>query len=234
VNNHTILVASSEPETLRTIALSLVGAGYHVVTAPDGEAALEAARTNGPSLIIVDAALAELDGMDVCRALKSSAITSSLPIVMLAPQGSHIDAIIAFELGVDDVVTKPFSARELTLRVRSILRTLHIARTSPGPLRTGEISMDCDQHLVLAAGRRIDLTVVEFKLLRTLLESSGRVQSRDVLLTRVWGIDSDIGVRTVDTHLRRLRDKLGAAGEQIQTVRGFGYRLDEAPASRMA
>lgn len=226
VKDHSILVADDEPDVLRLVSTLLSGEGLEVVTALDGQAALELARRTPPSLAILDVMMPQLGGFEVCKALKASAATAHIPIVMLTARRTEVDCVLAFELGVDDFVTKPFSPRELLLRVKAILRTVYIAPEEKGPIQSGEIRLDRERHRVTVAGQSVDLTVTEFKLLSVLLEARGRVQTRDMLLSQIWGLESDIEGRTVDTHLRRLRDKLGPAAEQIQTVRGFGYRLD--------
>ncbi len=221
-----ILLADDEPDVLKLAGTPLSQAGFGVLTASDGDTALSLIRERSPALAILDLMMPGMSGLEVCRALKNDPATAALPLVILTAKASAIDRIVAFEIGVDDYITKPFSPRELVLRVKAILRALASAQVSSGPLRAGDICLDRDRHSVTVKGREVDLTMVEFKLLAAMLEARGRLQTRDALLSRVWGVECDIELRTVDTHLRRLREKLGASGDQIQTVRGFGYRLD--------
>jgi two-component system phosphate regulon response regulator PhoB len=227
LNKSSILIADDEPDVLQLVASNLVSAGFNVLSAADGQAALTIACRSQPSLAILDIIMPELTGFDVCKALKANPTTANIPIVMLSARPTEVDRVVAFELGVDDFVTKPFSPRELVLRVKAILRSIRAQKTEAGSIEAGAICVDRERHSVTVAGNDVDLTAIEFKLLCILLQAKGRAQTRETLLTEVWGLDSDIGGRTVDTHLRRLRDKLGAAARQIQTVRGFGYRLDD-------
>jgi len=162
----------------------------------------------------------------VCKLLKSDPATAGIAIIMLTAKAEEVDRILGLELGADDYVTKPFSPRELVLRVQSILRRKSNSQQRSSIWQVGEITLDEERHRVTVKGRPVELTMIEFKLLLALMERSGRVQSRDNLLNHVWGYEKSVETRTVDTHMRRLRDKLSSAGEQIQTVRGFGYRID--------
>jgi DNA-binding response OmpR family regulator len=224
---HRILVADDESDVVNLVSQSLSSAGYDVAKAGDGQDALDKARRFEPALIVLDLMMPKMTGTDVLRALKSDPRTSAIAVIMLTARKDEVDRIVSLELGADDYVTKPFSPRELTLRVKSILSR----RTGPPPTaryaQYGALTLDRDGHEVKAKGKRIDLTAVEYKLLSALFRQPGRVFSREELLNAVWGLDSEIEIRTVDTHMRRLRDKLGAAATQIATVRGFGYRLDE-------
>ena len=168
--------------------------------------------------------LPKMSGLEVCRILKGDAATSHIPVLMLTAKAEEIDRIVGLEFGADDYVTKPFSPREVTLRIRAILRR---GEKPEETLQAGSISIDPGRHQVRVNGKRVHLTSLEFKLLRTLMQRRGRVQERDKLLNDVWGYESVIDTRTVDTHVRRLREKLGKAGDAIETVRGFGYRLRE-------
>lgn len=224
---HRILVADDESDVVNLVSQSLSSAGYDVAKAGDGQDALDKARRFEPALIVLDLMMPKMTGTDVLRALKSDPRTSAIAVIMLTARKDEVDRIVSLELGADDYVTKPFSPRELTLRVKSILSR----RTGPPPTaryaQYGALTLDRDGHEVKAKGRRVDLTAVEYKLLSALFRQPGRVFSREELLNAVWGMDSEIEIRTVDTHMRRLRDKLGPAATQISTVRGFGYRLDE-------
>jgi len=223
----TVLVADDEPDVLNMVAAHLASAGYKVIRAIDGEEALEKARENLPSVIILDIMMPGMSGLEVCKALKSDSRTAPLSILMLTARTSEVDRVLSFELGADDYLSKPFSPRELVLRVTAILRRRAPAPAVTGFLRAGEITIDRDRHEVSVQGKSISLTAIEFRLLLTMMESRGRTLSRGKILEVVWGYNTEVETRTVDTHLRRLREKLGPAAQQIQTVRGFGYRLDE-------
>lgn len=221
-----ILIADDEPDVRQMVSMNLHGAGFQVITAADGEAALDAVREQSPALAILDIMMPHMTGLEVCRAMKASAKTARIPVVILTARSGEIDRVLAFELGVDDFVTKPFSMRELLLRVKAILRAKQAPQV-PTAISAGDISLDRDRHLVTVRGKRVNLTAIEFKLLCSLVESKGRVLHRETLLTRVWGSDTAIDGRTVDTHVRRLREKLQSAASQLQTVRSFGYRLED-------
>lgn len=228
VNQQRILIADDEVDVLNLVTQSLGSSGYDIARAADGQDALDKARRLDPALVILDLMMPKMTGTDVLRALKTDPRTSAISVMMLTARKDEVDRIVCLELGADDYVIKPFSPRELALRVKSILSR----RAGPPPnirfAQHGSITLDRDGHEVKVKGRRVDLTAVEYKLLSALFRYPSRVFSREELLNAVWGMDSDIEIRTVDTHMRRLRDKLGAAAEQIATVRGFGYRLDEA------
>jgi two-component system phosphate regulon response regulator PhoB len=203
-------------------------AGFDPVAAEDGTTALALARDSQPSLIILDLMLPGMSGIEVCKALKKDAATAKIPIIMLTAKAEEVDRIVGFELGADDYVTKPFSPRELVLRIQSVLkRTGTAVETQLEELRLGEITIDRSRCEASVRGKPMELTATEFKLLTTLVERRGRVQSRDALLNDVWGYESIIDTRTVDTHIRRLREKLGVAADYIETIRGFGYRMVE-------
>jgi two-component system phosphate regulon response regulator PhoB len=220
-----ILVAEDEPDVLNLLAGNLKTAGYQVLKAEDGESALEQARTAMPSLIVLDIMLPEMSGLEVCRVLKSQPSTRIIPVLMLTSKAEEVDRIVGLELGADDYVTKPFSPRELVLRIRSILRRSHANQETTDIIRHGDIQVDRSRCEVQIRGKSIEFTATEFKLLTVLMERRGRVQSRDTLLNDVWGYESAIDTRTVDTHIRRLREKLGKSADCIETVRGFGYRM---------
>jgi phosphate regulon transcriptional regulator PhoB len=223
-----ILIAEDEQDVLQLVASNLKAAGFQVIKAENGEVALEEARNAAPSLLILDLMLPGMSGLEVCRVLKSDAATKGIPILMLTAKAEEVDRIVGLELGADDYVTKPFSPRELVLRVRSILRRAEAVRETTDVLRLGEIQVDRARYEVLVKGKPIEFTATEFKLLTVLMERRGRVQSRDTLLNDVWGYESMIDTRTVDTHIRRLREKLGKTADCIETIRGFGYRMVEA------
>lgn len=222
-----ILIADDEADVIALVAQSLVSAGFNVSKAMDGNEALDKARRLEPALIVLDLMMPGMSGNDVLRALKGDPRTAGIAVIILTARKDEVDRIVSLELGADDYVTKPFSPRELTLRVKSILSRRGGAPTLARHTTIGEIALDRDGHEVRVTGKKVDITAVEFRLLSALFRQPGRVFSRDELLTAVWGVDSDIEIRTVDTHLRRLRERLGSAADQVQTVRGFGYRLSE-------
>lgn len=209
------------------IGINLASAGFHVIKAEDGESALSKARGQSPALMVLDVMMPDMSGIEVCKLLKSDPSTSAISIVLLTAKAEEVDRILGLELGADDYVTKPFSPRELVLRVQSILRRKEVGTAQPGYMKIGEIAIDRDRHLITVCGKPVALTVIEYKLLAVLGAKPGHVHSRNELLYRVWGYDKSIETRTVDTHVRRLREKLGASADQIQTVRGFGYRIEE-------
>jgi len=193
----------------------------------DGASGLELAKKERPSLIILDLMLPEMDGKDVCRALKADPNTQSIPILMLTAKAEEVDRVIGFELGADDYVTKPFSPRELVLRVKAIQRRKEIPDERDKTILVGDILIDIDRHQVFVKKKPISLTSIEFKLLVELITNRGRVQTRERLLDKVWGYTYEGYARTVDTHIRRLREKMGHLGDFIETIRGVGYRFRE-------
>jgi len=222
-----ILVVEDEPDVVELLEFNLRGAGFEVVSAEDGGEALKKAREHTPALIILDLMLPEVDGLEVCKILRRHPATAAIPIIMLTAKASEIDRVLGLELGADDYVTKPFSPRELVLRVKALLRRGAAVEKKEDVLHLGELVIDIPRHSVTAQGKPIDLTATEFKLLTTLAQRRGRVQSREQLLQDVWEYDSLIDTRTVDTHMRRLREKLGKAARYLDTVRGVGYRFVE-------
>lgn len=222
-----ILVVDDEPDALDLVAFNLKQAGLDVVTADDGAAALKRAREVVPDLILLDLMLPEVDGLDVCKQLKRDPATAAIPIIMLTAKAAEIDRVLGLELGADDYVTKPFSPRELVLRVKNLIRRRTEPSDAPEQLAFGELNIDIPRHAVTVGRQRVDLTATEFKLLTTLAQRRGRVQTRDQLLQDVWEYDAVIDTRTVDTHMRRLREKLGTAARFLDTVRGVGYRFVE-------
>jgi two-component system phosphate regulon response regulator PhoB len=223
----TILIVEDERDVVDLLTLHLrKSGGFIISTAADGASGLEKARTEKPAFIILDLMLPKMSGLEVCKILKTDPEARHIPIMMLTAKAEEIDRIIGLEFGADDYVTKPFSPREVILRIQGILRRGEV-KSDDGPLTAGSIAIDPARHQVSVAGKVVHLTSIEFKLLRTLLQRRGRVQARDRLLNDVWGYESIIDTRTVDTHVRRLREKLGKAGSVIETVRGFGYRFRE-------
>jgi two-component system phosphate regulon response regulator PhoB len=229
-----IVIIEDEADLLQVVDFNLRGAGYRTMSARTGTAGLELVQKELPDLVILDLMLPELGGIEVCKALRRHPATQAVPVLMLTARGEEIDRVVGFEVGADDYMTKPFSVRELLLRVKAILRR---SQASPQGLATGEtgeaqarlehgpITVELASRRVFVAGAELELTLIEFELLRTFLERPGRVQSRAQLLGDVWRVSPDIESRTVDTHVKRLRQKLGEAGALIETVRGVGYRL---------
>ena len=223
----TILVIEDEKDLAELIAFNLEKEGYRPLLAADGISGLEKARANSPDLILLDLMLPGLPGTELCKILKSDGTTSAIPIIMLTAKGEEIDRVVGFEVGADDYMVKPFSTRELLLRVKAVLRRTMPEKSAARNISVGAITIDTERHLVNVAGEEVVLTTTEFKLLLNLAERLGRVQSRDLLLQNVWGYNYVGDTRTVDTHVTRLRTKLGEAGEMIKTVRGFGYKMEE-------
>jgi two-component system phosphate regulon response regulator PhoB len=222
-----VLVVDDEPEAVELVEFNLTQAGYSVITAGDGAEALKKARAAQPSLIVLDLMLPEVDGLEVCKMLRRDPATAAIPIVMLTAKAAEIDRVLGLELGADDYITKPFSPRELVLRVKRLLRGERASGQEPDKLVFGDLVLDVPRHLVSWRGRPVELTATEFKLLTVLAQRRGRVQSRDQLLRDVWEYNSLVDTRTVDTHMRRLREKLGPAAKYLDTVRGVGYRFVE-------
>jgi len=223
-----ILVVDDEPEAVELLEFNLRQAGYEVVAAADGAEALKKARAVLPGLIVLDLMLPEVDGLEVCKMLRRDPATTSIPVMMVTAKAAEIDRILGLELGADDYLTKPFSPRELVLRVKKILERGRTVAQEQDSLSFGNLLIDTPRHLVSWRGKQIELTATEFKLLAVLAQRRGRVQSRDQLLRDVWEYNSLIDTRTVDTHMRRLREKLGPAAKYLDTVRGVGYRFVES------
>jgi DNA-binding response OmpR family regulator len=223
----TILIVEDERDVVDLLILNLRKAGgFAISVAADGATGLQKARTEKPAFVILDLMLPKMSGLEVCKVLKNDPETRHIPIMMLTAKAEEIDRIVGLEFGADDYVTKPFSPREVLLRIQAIMRRGE-TKSDEERLTAGSITIDPARHRVSVAGKVVHLTSIEFKLLRTLLQRRGRVQARDRLLNDVWGYESIIDTRTVDTHVRRLREKLGKAGNAIETVRGFGYRFRE-------
>jgi DNA-binding response OmpR family regulator len=220
-----ILIVEDEQDVIDLLALHLLkDATYTISTANNGMAGLEKARTDLPWMIILDLMLPKMSGLEVCKILKADRVTRHIPIIMLTAKASESDRIAGLELGADDYVTKPFSPREVVLRIKAIERR-RASEVSDEKLIVGTITLDPVRHQVDVAGKPVRLTTAEFNLLTMLMKKPGRLLSREMLLTGAWGYETLINTRTVDTHIRRLRQKLGKAANAIETVRGFGYRL---------
>jgi two-component system phosphate regulon response regulator PhoB len=221
-----ILVVDDEPDVTELVAYHLRAKGFHVETLIDATASISKARTYNPDLVILDIMMPHLSGIQVCRILRADNKLSRVPIIFLTAKAEPQDRIEGLESGADDYLAKPFSPKELVLRVESVLRR---ASAPPQPaaqkISVGQIALDSDTHRVTVQGRLIELTATEFKLLRLLMERQGRVQTREHLLLNVWNYSTEIETRTVDTHVRRLREKLGEEAGWIETIRGVGYRI---------
>jgi two-component system, OmpR family, phosphate regulon response regulator PhoB len=221
-----VLIVEDERDLQKVMSYNFKQAGFDVVCAADGQTALRAVREERFDLVILDLMLPDLSGTEVCRRLKQGPTTSDIPVIMVTAKGEEVDRVVGFELGADDYLVKPFSVRELILRAQAVLR-----RTSPDKpssaerFEFGRLRVDRAAHRAWVDEQEVALTALEFKLLMILHDRRGRVLSRDVLLDEVWGSDADITSRNVDTHVKRVREKLGAAGEYIETVRGVGYRF---------
>jgi two-component system, OmpR family, phosphate regulon response regulator PhoB len=221
-----VLVVDDEPDIVALVAYHLAKAGYRVATASSGGDALESARRERPAIIVLDLMLPGMSGYEVLEQLRANEATRDVAVLMLTARREEADRIQGLSLGADDYLTKPFSPQELVLRVGAILRRLSAGGATSGDrLQVGALQIDLGAHQVKVDGEPVDLTPTEFKLLLTLAERRGRVQGRAHLLETVWEAAPDIQTRTVDMHVQRLRAKLGVAGDMIETVRGFGYRL---------
>jgi two-component system phosphate regulon response regulator PhoB len=222
-----ILIVEDEEDIAGLIAHHMEAAGFSVAVAHDGAVALKELEKRLPDLILLDLMLPDMDGTELCKNLKRKESTRSIPIIMVTAKAEEVDRIVGLELGADDYVVKPFSTRELTLRVKGVLKRLKSSKEDLRVLKHGVLMLDVDAHKVTISGKHVELTLTEFKLLEELLENKGRVRSRETLLNNVWGYNFEGYERTVDTHIQRLRRKLGPPGKIIETVRGIGYMIKE-------
>jgi two-component system phosphate regulon response regulator PhoB len=220
-----VLLVDDERDLLSVLDYNFRTAGFETALAATGEEGLRLAALRVPDLVLLDLMLPDLPGTEVCRRLKADPRTRDVPVVMLTARGDEIDRIVGFEVGADDYVTKPFSAREVVLRARAILRRAGGRAAERAIEEVGPIRVDAEAHRVFVDGAEIALTPLEFKLLQTLMTRLGRVQPRERLLEDVWEMSTEVETRTVDTHMKRLREKLGPARDLIETVRGIGYRM---------
>ena len=221
-----LLVIDDDPNICDLLKFYFENEGYEVKTANDGIEGLSYFKMYEPDLVLLDLMLPKMDGLAVCRELERDSGTVRIPIIMLTARGEDVDRILGFELGADDYVVKPFNIRELLLRIRAILRRQVMVESNPVLTRHG-VSVDPAAHKVTVLGQDVELTATEFRLIEDLLRNAGRVRTREELLAAVWGYQFEGYARTVDTHIRRLRNKLGDAAEIIETVRGVGYRCKE-------
>jgi len=224
-----ILVIEDEKDLADLLVFNLEKEGFKMLCSYDGISGLEKARAEEPDLIVLDLMLPGMMGTEICKELRKEPRTARIPVLMLTAKGEEIDRVVGFEVGADDYIVKPFSMRELLLRIRAILRRCEgQAAPASGKLLTmGGITIETERHRVLSGEEEVELTSTEYKLLLYLVERPGRVLSRELLLQNVWSYNNMGDTRTVDTHITRLRGKLGAAGDLIKTVRGFGYKLEE-------
>ncbi|HEY8206288.1 MAG TPA: response regulator transcription factor [Myxococcaceae bacterium] len=230
-----VLVIEDEPDLRQLLTYNLREAGHEVTSAASGGEGLKLARERRPEVVLLDLMLPDIPGMQVCRSLRGDPdLGSGLSILILTAKGEEIDRVLGFELGADDYVTKPFSMRELLLRVQALLRRGKEPAPAAGEnardtVEFGSLRFDRAAHRAWVSGREIELTALELRLLALLYDRRNRVQSRTMLLNDVWGIDADVTTRTVDTSVKRLREKLGGAAEYVETVRGVGYRFTDRP-----
>ena len=220
-----IYIVEDEPDIRETLKYNFSNEGFEVFTAPDGEEALSNIKKVLPDVLILDLMLPGLSGLDVCKSIRADDDIKDMSIIMLTAKGEEIDRVIGFELGADDYVTKPFSVRELILRVKVLLKKQRESLVENKLVTFGPIRIDLDAHELKINDKEIVLTALEFKLLQHLVKRKGRVQTREQLLGDVWGYSAEVTTRTVDTHIKRLREKLGNTSDYIQTIRGVGYRF---------
>ncbi len=225
-----ILIIEDEPDIRKNLEYNLSREGYSVLTAASIAEAEQLIYSNNLSLILLDLMLPDGSGLDLCKKMKSDPNVQNLPIIILTAKDDEVDKVVGFELGADDYVTKPFSVRELILRIKAVLKRgdnkkdiVEIDR------QFGDLKIDIDSHEVYVDGDLVNLTALEFKLLIQLVDRRGRVQSREQLLADVWGYSAEVTTRTVDTHIKRLREKLGSMGKYVQTIRGVGYKFSRSP-----
>ena len=225
-----ILVIEDEPDIRKTLEYNLSREGYEVAVSGTLQ---EAKKLLEPSLslLVLDLMLPDGSGLDLCREIKKNSLLSNIPIIILTAKDDEVDRVVGFELGADDYVTKPFSVRELILRVKAVLKRGEVNKPELVEVERqfGDLSIDVDSHEVHVNSELVVLTALEFKLLKQLVDRRGRVQSRDQLLSDVWGYSSEVTTRTVDTHIKRLREKLGPMGKYVQTIRGIGYKFSRTP-----
>jgi len=225
-----ILIIEDEPDIRKTLEYNISREGYHVVSASSLLEAKSQIESDSFSLILLDLMLPDGSGLDLCREIKSDKEKSSVPIIILTAKDDEVDKVVGFELGADDYVTKPFSVRELILRMKAVLKRGEKKSDNVEVQRQfGQLSIDTESHEVFVDNNEITLTALEFKLLCQLVDRRGRVQSRDQLLSDVWGHSAEVTTRTVDTHIKRLREKLGSMGKYVQTIRGVGYKFTRTP-----
>jgi len=225
-----VLVIEDEVDLASTLEYNLKTEGFGVRVAHTGKVGLASATAEpAPDVIVLDLMLPDLSGTEICRRLREHERTREIPVIMCTAKGEEIDRVVGFEVGADDYIVKPFSVRELVLRIRALLRRAHRVESEPQTMRFGRLKVDREAHRAWVDEQEIALTALEFRLLHAFMTRKGRVQTRDALLSDVWGIEAEVTTRTVDTHVKRLREKLGDAGGYIETLRGVGYRFKDQP-----
>ena len=226
-----ILIIEDQPDIRKTIDYNLSRESFEVFQAASIAEGEQEIQQHKPDLVILDLMLPDGSGLTLCRDIKSDPATKNTLVILLTAKADELDRVIGFELGADDYVTKPFSVRELILRVKAILKRRASEERQPAdPSQTfGALTLNLEAHQVFINDLEVGFTALEFRLLKHLIDRKGRVQSRDQLLEEVWGYSAEVTTRTVDTHIKRLREKLGSAGEYIQTIRGVGYRFSKTP-----
>jgi two-component system phosphate regulon response regulator PhoB len=222
-----VLVVDDEADVTALIAYHLKSKGFIVEELNDPNASLGVARRFMPDLIVLDVMMPDINGLQVCRLLRADPLFREVPVVFLTAKTEEADRVQGLEIGADDYICKPFSPKEVVLRVQALLKRVGPRETTPKILKASKVALDCDRHEVRVAGKPVTLTATEFRLLQLLMERRGRVQTREHLLIHVWNYDTEIETRTVDTHVRRLREKLGTEADWIETIRGVGYRMAE-------
>ena len=229
--NVNILVIEDEPDIRRNLEYNLGREGFKASSVGSLDEANEKLKSKKFDLILLDLMLPDGSGLDFCKKIKSNPETESIPVVILTAKDDEVDKVVGFELGADDYVTKPFSVRELILRVKAILKRSETKTKEVVEVERqfGDLKIDVDSHEVHVDSQLIELTALEFRLLKELVDKRGRVQSRDQLLSEVWGYNAEVTTRTVDTHIKRLREKLGSMGKYVQTIRGVGYKFSRTP-----
>ncbi|MFT4577721.1 MAG: two-component system alkaline phosphatase synthesis response regulator PhoP [Nitrospinales bacterium] len=228
--NNRILLVDDDQELLAALELKLDKEGFQVETAPDGEVALEIIKKKLPDLVILDVNMPKVNGMEVCKTLRSDEQTRDLAVIMLTARDDEIDRVLGLEFGADDYVTKPYNARELILRIKALLKRIFPVQNNPATkdiFQIGALSIDMDKHEVRIGEEVVELTLTEFKLLAHLIQNQGKIKTRDFLLEQIWEYGDGVFSRTIDTHIQRLRAKLGDTGKYIKTVRGVGYRFEK-------
>ena len=224
-----ILIIEDEPDIVRMLEYNLKKEGFRAVSVSDGYRGLQSAKKEAPDLILLDLMLPEIDGIEVCRELKRADETASIPIIMLTAKAQEADKIVGLELGADDYITKPFSIRELTARVKAVLRRAREKEKLPEIFKIGNLAIDFSKIKVAIGNKPVELTAKEFELLSALIKAKGRVLSRDYLLDNIWGFDQAVEIqsRTVDVHIQTLRKKLKQEAKRIVTVKNYGYRFEQ-------
>lgn len=225
-----VLVIEDEVDLATTVEYNLRSEGFEVRVAHTGRQGLSMATSDPlPDVVVLDLMLPDLSGTEICRRLRDQERTRDVPVIMCTAKGEEIDRVVGFEVGADDYIVKPFSVRELVLRIRALLRRVNRVEGEPSLIRFGRLKIDRDAHRAWVDEHEIGLTALEFRLLHAFMSRKGRVQTREALLSDVWGIEAEVTTRTVDTHVKRLREKLGDAGMYIETLRGVGYRFKDQP-----